>query len=115
MSDSVAAEPELIDLLHLGRPRVIGAWRVGDVIVDPGPSSCLPAVLPVLEAHPPRALALTHVHLEHAGASGSLLKSFSTAAVWVLERGAPHVAEPSKLLRRPAGLYGEALERLWGG
>src|SRR5437764_9287401 len=114
MSDSVAAEPELIDLLHLGRPRVIGAWRVGDVIVDPGPSSCLPTLLPVLEAHPPRALALTHVHLDHAGASGSLLKRFPTAEVWVHERGAPHVADPSKLLRSAARLYGTEMERLWG-
>lgn len=45
-----SGEPELIDLLHLGHPRVIGAWRVGDVIVDPGPSSCLPTLLPALES-----------------------------------------------------------------
>jgi glyoxylase-like metal-dependent hydrolase (beta-lactamase superfamily II) len=114
MSDSVAAEPELIDLEHLGRARVICAWRVGDVIIDPGPSSCLAVLLPVLEAHSPRALALTHVHLDHAGASGSLVKRFPTADVWVHERGAPHVADPSKLLRSAARLYGEDMGRLWG-
>src|SRR5271166_3559531 len=114
MSTSPAPEPELIDLLHLGRPHVIGAWRVGDVIVDPGPSSCLSALLPALEAHPPRALALTHIHLDHAGASGSLLKRFPNAEVWVHARGAPHLIDPAKLLDSAGRLYGAEMERLWG-
>ena len=88
MSESTTAEPELIDLLHLGRPEVIGAWRVGEVIVDPGPSSCLDRLLPMLEPDPPRVLALTHIHLDHAGASGSLVQRFPEAEIWVHERGA---------------------------
>jgi glyoxylase-like metal-dependent hydrolase (beta-lactamase superfamily II) len=108
------AEPELIDLMHLGRRRVLGAWRVGDVVVDPGPSSCLGALLPVLEQHPPRALALTHIHLDHAGASGSLLRRFPQAEVWVHERGAPHLIDPSRLLASAGRLYGSDMERLWG-
>ncbi len=108
------AEPELIDLLHLGRAKVIGAWRVGDVIVDPGPSSCLEQLLPVLERHPPRVLALTHIHLDHAGATGSLMQRFPDAEVWVHERGARHLADPSKLLASATRLYGEHMERLWG-
>jgi glyoxylase-like metal-dependent hydrolase (beta-lactamase superfamily II) len=111
---AVTAEPELIDLLHLGRPRVIGAWRVGDVIVDPGPSSCLPNLLPALERRPPRVLALTHIHLDHAGASGSLLRRFPDAEVWVHERGARHLIDPSKLLESAGRLYGEEMDRLWG-
>jgi glyoxylase-like metal-dependent hydrolase (beta-lactamase superfamily II) len=114
MSDSVAAEPELIDLLHLGRPKVIGAWRVGDVIVDPGPSSCLGELLSTLEQHPPRVLALTHIHLDHAGATGSLLRRFPGAEVWVHERGAPHLLDPGKLVNSATRLYGEDMERLWG-
>jgi glyoxylase-like metal-dependent hydrolase (beta-lactamase superfamily II) len=113
MSNSTA-EPELIDLLHLGRAEVIGAWRVGDVIVDPGPSSCLQQLLPVLEHHPPRVLALTHIHLDHAGATGSLVRRFPDAEVWVHERGARHLADPSKLLASATRLYGEHMERLWG-
>ena len=109
-----AAEPELIDLMHLGRRRVLGAWRVGDVVVDPGPSSCLGALLPVLERHPPRALALTHIHLDHAGASGSLLQRFPQAEVWVHQRGAPHLIDPSRLLASAGRLYGSDMERLWG-
>ncbi len=112
-SDSTA-EPELIDLLHLGTAKVIGAWRVGDVIVDPGPSSCLDRLLPALEAHPPGVLALTHIHLDHAGATGTLAERFPDAEVWVHERGAPHMVDPSRLLRSAGRLYGADMDRLWG-
>lgn len=107
-------EPELLDLLHLGRPQVIGAWRVGDVIVDPGPASCLSVLLPTLERRPPRALALTHIHLDHAGAAGSLARRFPDLEVWVHERGAPHMADPSRLLASATRLYGDDMQRLWG-
>lgn len=114
MSNSLAAEPELIDLLHLRRAKVIGAWRVGEVIIDPGPSSCLGELLPTLERSPPRVVALTHIHLDHAGASGSLLRRFPDAEVWVHERGAPHMIDPAKLIGSAARLYGADMERLWG-
>ena len=105
---------ELIDLLHLGRERVIGAWRLGEVIVDPGPSSCLPTLLPLLEERPPKAIALTHIHLDHAGATGTLARLFPELEVWVHERGAPHLIDPSKLLGSAGRLYGAAMEQLWG-
>jgi glyoxylase-like metal-dependent hydrolase (beta-lactamase superfamily II) len=108
------SEPELTDLRHLGRAKVIGAWRVGEVIVDPGPSSCLDELLPALERDPPRVLALTHIHLDHAGATGSLVRRFPDLEVWVHERGAPHVIDPTKLLRSATRLYGEHMGRLWG-
>ncbi len=108
------AQPELIDLMHLGRAHVIGAWRVGEVIVDPGPSSCLQALLPQLERDPPRVLALTHIHLDHAGATGSLLRRFPGLEVWVHERGAPHLIDPAKLLSSATRLYGADMERRWG-
>jgi glyoxylase-like metal-dependent hydrolase (beta-lactamase superfamily II) len=108
------AEPELIDLLHLGTPKVIGAWRMGDVLVDPGPASCLDRLLPALERDPPRVLALTHIHLDHAGATGSLLRRFPDMEVWVHERGAAHMIDPSRLLRSAGRLYGAEMDRLWG-
>ncbi len=108
------AEPQLTDLMHLGRPETIGAWRVGDVIVDPGPASCLPALLGALGSEPPRALALTHIHLDHAGAAGSLCARFAQLEVWVHERGAPHLADPGRLLASAGRLYGERMDRLWG-
>src|SRR5438876_996155 len=114
MSDSTSAGPQLIDLMHLGRAKVIGAWRVGEVIVDPGPSSCLSELLAAFGRDPPRALALTHIHLDHAGATGSLVRRFPELEVWVHERGATHLSDPSKLLASAQRLYGDDMHRLWG-
>lgn len=104
----------LIDLKHLGRPRVIACWEVGDVLIDPGPSSCLDALLGGLEEHRPAALLLTHIHLDHAGASGSLVRRWPELEVFVHERGAQHLIDPSRLLGSAQRLYGEDMGRLWG-
>jgi glyoxylase-like metal-dependent hydrolase (beta-lactamase superfamily II) len=104
----------LIDCLHLGRERVIGCWEVGEVLVDPGPESCLATLLRELGDQRPRALLLTHIHLDHAGASGSLVVRWPDLEVYVHERGAPHMADPSRLLRSAKRLYGDDMQRLWG-
>jgi glyoxylase-like metal-dependent hydrolase (beta-lactamase superfamily II) len=104
----------LIDLRHLGRERVIGSWLIGDVIVDPGPASCLERLLDGIGEVRPRALALTHIHLDHAGGTGSLVRHFPEIEVWVHERGAKHIVDPSKLLQSAGRLYGKDMERLWG-
>jgi glyoxylase-like metal-dependent hydrolase (beta-lactamase superfamily II) len=103
----------LIDCMHLGRDRVIGAYELEGLIVDPGPSSCLDTLLEGLEREP-RALLLTHVHLDHAGASGSLVDRFPKLRVYVHEVGAPHLVDPAKLLDSASRLYGDDMERLWG-
>jgi glyoxylase-like metal-dependent hydrolase (beta-lactamase superfamily II) len=113
-SQDLPAELELFDLMHTGSPRVVGAWLVGDVIVDPGPSSCLAALLAGLGEREPRVIALTHVHLDHAGSTGTLLRRFPRAEVWVHERGATHMVDPSRLLDSAARLYGSAMGSLWG-
>ena len=104
----------LIDLRHLGRARVIGAWVAGEVIIDPGPASCLPTLLEALDGWRPRALLLTHIHLDHAGATGSLVRRWPDLEVYVHERGAPHLIDPAKLLVSAGRLYGEDMDRLWG-
>ncbi|MBV9338812.1 MAG: MBL fold metallo-hydrolase [Solirubrobacterales bacterium] len=104
----------LIDVMHLGRPHVIGAWLVGDVVIDPGPTSCLSTLLKGLGAYCPRALLLTHIHLDHAGASGSLVERWPDLEVYVHERGAPHLTGPERLLDSARKLYGEDMNRLWG-
>jgi glyoxylase-like metal-dependent hydrolase (beta-lactamase superfamily II) len=114
IADSSTVDPEPVDLLHLGRLRVICAWLLGEVIVDPGPASCLPALLDALGERVPRALALTHIHLDHAGAAGSLARRFPGMEVWVHERGARHLADPSRLLASASRLYGAEMDRLWG-
>jgi glyoxylase-like metal-dependent hydrolase (beta-lactamase superfamily II) len=62
----------------------------------------------------PRALLLTHIHLDHAGASGVLARRFPELQVYVHERGAPHLVDPSKLLESAGRLYGDDMDRLWG-
>jgi glyoxylase-like metal-dependent hydrolase (beta-lactamase superfamily II) len=99
--------------MHLGRDRVIAAYELDGLIVDPGPSSCLSTLLAGLDGEP-RALLLTHVHLDHAGAAGSLVRRFPRLRVYVHEVGAPHLVDPRKLLDSAARLYGDELERLWG-
>jgi glyoxylase-like metal-dependent hydrolase (beta-lactamase superfamily II) len=104
----------LIDVKHLGRARVIGCWQVDDVLVDPGPTSCLPTLLEALGEWRPSALLLTHIHLDHAGASGSLVERWPHLEVYVHEKGAPHMIEPSRLLKSARRLYGPDMDRLWG-
>ncbi len=108
------AEPELVDLKHLGLSSVIGSWRVGEVLVDPGPSSCLEALEPTLASTPLRVIALTHIHLDHAGATGTLLRRFPGAEVWVHARGAPHLIDPRRLLASAGRLYGGEMQTLRG-
>ena len=104
----------LIDVRHLGRPRVIGCWVVDGVLIDPGPSSCLDTLLAGLGDEVPRALLLTHIHLDHAGASGSLVERWPDLEVYVHERGARHLVDPSRLLESARRLYGEDMDELWG-
>jgi glyoxylase-like metal-dependent hydrolase (beta-lactamase superfamily II) len=103
-----------IDVMHLGRARVICAYEVDGLIVDPGPTSALDTLLEALGDQEPRALLLTHIHLDHAGASGSLVRRFPQLKVYVHERGAPHLVDPSRLLKSAKQLYKEDMDRLWG-
>lgn len=104
----------LIDVEHLGRERVIGCWEVDGALVDPGPESSLATVLAKLGDEVPRALLLTHIHLDHAAATGALVERWPELEVYVHERGAPHLVDPSRLLASAGQLYGDRLEYLWG-
>jgi glyoxylase-like metal-dependent hydrolase (beta-lactamase superfamily II) len=104
----------VIDVMHLGRSHVIGCWQVDGALVDPGPESSLDTVLTALGDEEPRALLLTHIHLDHAGGTGALVRRFPNLEVYVHERGAPHLIDPSKLVASASRLYGDRMERLWG-
>jgi glyoxylase-like metal-dependent hydrolase (beta-lactamase superfamily II) len=104
----------LIDVRHLGREQVIGCWQVDDVLIDPGPESSLENLLAELGDWQPRALLLTHIHLDHAGAAGTLVRRWPELEVYVHEVGAPHLADPAKLLRSAERLYGDRMQELWG-
>jgi glyoxylase-like metal-dependent hydrolase (beta-lactamase superfamily II) len=105
------AMSRLIDVMHLGRDRVIGAYDIDGVVVDPGPASTVETLLASVE---PRVLLLTHIHLDHAGATGVLVRRNPELKVYVHERGAPHLIDPEKLLKSATQLYGDDMERLWG-
>lgn len=104
----------VIDVMHLGRPHVIGCWEVDGALVDPGPESSVGTVIEALGGEQPRALLLTHIHLDHAAATGALVRRWPDLEVYVHERGAPHLIDPSKLLASAERLYGDQMERLWG-
>jgi glyoxylase-like metal-dependent hydrolase (beta-lactamase superfamily II) len=105
-----------IDVLHKGREKVICCWQVGGVLVDPGPQSCEDTLLAALDGERPEALLLTHIHFDHGGAAGSLVRRWPDLPVYVHERGARHLADPGKLVASAARLYGgeDGLRATWG-
>jgi glyoxylase-like metal-dependent hydrolase (beta-lactamase superfamily II) len=105
-----------IDLMHLGTEKVIATWEVDGVLIDPGPESCLETLLAGRESdEPPRAILLTHIHFDHAGATGAILRRWPDVPVYVHELGAHHLADPERLVTSATRLYGEdGMKRLWG-
>jgi glyoxylase-like metal-dependent hydrolase (beta-lactamase superfamily II) len=119
----VAPGLSYLDLNFQGRPSVIATAVIsapGQVaLVDPGPTSCLEALELGLNGHGLRLadvtdLLLTHIHLDHAGATGTIVRRYPGIRVHVHERGATHLIEPGKLLASSTRLYGDAMDRLWG-
>ncbi|MEZ5288818.1 MAG: MBL fold metallo-hydrolase [Vicinamibacterales bacterium] len=114
---------DYIDLHFGGHARVIATAVLrgadGVTLVDPGPTSCLPALergLAGLGASlsDVRRILLTHIHLDHAGATGTILARVPAAEVLVHERGAPHMIHPAKLIASATRLYGDRMDALWG-
>jgi glyoxylase-like metal-dependent hydrolase (beta-lactamase superfamily II) len=112
-----------IDLHFQGRDNVIASAIVesagGVAIIDPGPTSCLESLELGLQSRGIRwpdgqHILLTHIHLDHAGASGTIVREHPHIAVLVHERGAKHLVEPAKLLDSATRLYGDQMDRLWG-
>jgi glyoxylase-like metal-dependent hydrolase (beta-lactamase superfamily II) len=108
------SEPREIDVHHLGNPLVICCFALEGCLVDPGPESSHENLVEALGDEVPERILLTHVHLDHAGATGTLVRRWPAVEVWVHERGAPHLVDPTKLVASARRLYGADLERLWG-
>lgn len=113
----------LIDLNFQGTPGVVGAYLVtgpeGHTLVETGPGSTLPALERGILATGARLedvtqLALTHIHLDHAGGSGTLLRRLPNAKLLVHPVGANHMIDPARLLASAGRIYGDAMQRLWG-
>jgi glyoxylase-like metal-dependent hydrolase (beta-lactamase superfamily II) len=122
-SSPLGAGLDYFDLLFRGTPDVIATGLLtgadGVALVDPGPSTTIPTLKAALASRGAslsdvRGILLTHIHLDHAGATGSLLAECPSAVVYVHEVGAPHLVDPSKLLASATRLYGADMEKLWG-
>ncbi|MGZ4258455.1 MAG: MBL fold metallo-hydrolase [Gaiellaceae bacterium] len=112
-----------LDLHHLGRERVIGSYLLetedGLALQDCGPSTCVPELKARLGEHglelrDVRHLLLSHIHLDHAGAAGVLVREHPELQVHVSEIGAPHLVDPSRLEASARRLYGDEFDKLWG-
>jgi glyoxylase-like metal-dependent hydrolase (beta-lactamase superfamily II) len=114
---------DYIDLNFRGSQRVIAAAVLsgpdGLVLIDPGPTSCLVTLEAGLRdrgftLRDVRSLLLTHIHLDHAGAAGTIVERVPDVRVHVHERGAPHMIDPAKLLASTTRLYGDLMDTVWG-
>ena len=121
--NTLAAGIHYIDLRFLGKPEIIATVVLhgprGLALIDPGPSTTLDHLKAALERKgfgvaDITQLLLTHIHLDHAGAAGSLVKLNPAIEVYVHERGAPHMADPERLLASASRLYGEDMGPFWG-
>jgi glyoxylase-like metal-dependent hydrolase (beta-lactamase superfamily II) len=113
----------VLDLEFGGSPMAIGVYLVetddGPALFDCGPSSTLPMLERRLDEHglalrDVRHLLLSHIHLDHAGAAGSIAARHGALTVWISPVGAPHLVDPSRLERSARRLYGELFDPLWG-
>jgi glyoxylase-like metal-dependent hydrolase (beta-lactamase superfamily II) len=112
-----------LDNLWMSRPRTIAAALLESdghrAIIDPGPGSTLETLRQSLRARGVGigdldAILLTHIHLDHAGATGALVGENPRLAVYVHHKGAPHMIDPSKLLASAARLWPNDLQILFG-
>jgi glyoxylase-like metal-dependent hydrolase (beta-lactamase superfamily II) len=112
-----------VDLLFLGRPQAIATAVIGGsgelALVDPGPTPCLETLESGLRQLGARLadvthLLLTHSHLDHAAATGVIVRRHPRIRVLVHRRGAPHMVDPARLLASAARLYGSRMDELWG-
>lgn len=120
---SLAAGIDYVDVQFLGYPGIIATAVLhgasGVALVDPGPTTSLPTLQRALDAKgiapgDVRAVLLTHIHLDHGGCTGTLVKTNPAIEVFVHEKGAAHLVDPSKLVASAGRLYGQDMDRLWG-
>ena len=119
----LATGVDYADLNFLGQAGIIATGLIhgpaGVAIVDPGPATCLATLEGALHTRgfgwdDVRAVMLTHIHLDHAGAAGHVLKAARSARLYVHERGAGHMVNPAVLVASATRLYKGDMERLWG-
>ena len=114
---------EPIDLLHMGNERTIGSYVLdtddGPALLDCGPATTVETLKAGLAERglaltDVRHLLLSHIHLDHAGATGVLVREHPALQVHVSAVGAPHLVAPDRLERSARRLYGDSFDSLWG-
>lgn len=111
----------MIDTKMHGYPGITGAFLLSGertALVETGPKSRVDDVLAGLdEAGVDRLdwIIVTHIHLDHAGAAGTVAGKFPEAKVGVHGVGAPHLVDPSKLWASASRIYGDKMDEMWGG
>ncbi len=115
--------PTILDLQFQGEPQAIASYLLigaeDAALIETGPASTLDSLMAGLVAAnvaPERVtkLLLTHIHLDHAGAAGSLMHQLPNATVYVHAAGARHLIDPTKLVASARRIYGDHMDRLWG-
>ncbi len=110
-----------LDTHFQGMPQVTAVYLIdapeGPVLIETGPGSTLPAILDELAGHglkpgDIRAILLTHIHLDHAGAAGWWARQGTP--IYVHHRGGPHLVDPRRLLESAGRIYGDRMDALWG-
>jgi glyoxylase-like metal-dependent hydrolase (beta-lactamase superfamily II) len=116
---------EMIDLGFMGRAQIIASYLLlaedgtSAALVETGPTTCLDRLTAGLKEHgvsheDVRQVFVTHIHLDHAGASGHVSELLPNATFYVHEVGHPHLVDPSKLVKSATRIYGESMDELWG-
>jgi glyoxylase-like metal-dependent hydrolase (beta-lactamase superfamily II) len=112
----------LLDTNHLDYSKTVGVFLIpgndGFSLIETGPSSTLRTIKKAIaqlgfDLVQLKNILVTHIHLDHAGAAGQLA-SETGANVYVHERGASHLIDPSRLLSSAQRIYGDLMEQLWG-
>ncbi|HMW44671.1 MAG TPA: MBL fold metallo-hydrolase, partial [Solirubrobacterales bacterium] len=106
--------PETVDLFHFDQPGAIATHLFDGVIVDPGAEKTVDRLLDALGDEVPQAILLTHIHFDHAGATGRLVEKFPEVEVWVHESGAPHMIDPERLVSSARKVFGQHFDAMWG-
>lgn len=119
----LADDVGMVDVQFRDHAKLIATWVMptsdGLALLECGPTTTLPNLLAGLrelgcEPEDLLHLLLTHIHLDHAGAAGTLMELFPNVTLYVHELGAPHMIDPSRLLQSAARVYGERMDVLWG-
>ncbi len=123
VTKKIAPQTTLIDVNHLDTPEIIASALLesqGELaLIDPGPTSRLGNLEEGLASlglsvSDLTMIVLTHIHLDHAGATGTLVRMNPSLQVVVHERGTPHLVDPSRLMKSATRVFGSEMERIWG-